>query len=143
MTPLKPEQKESILTRLAFLEAELDDLEKLGTITWQIYNEVRDKRLNVERMVENLTNACIDIGKIILAGEAAEMPATYKEVFHKLSWLEIIPVSLADELVGLVELRNALAHQYLDLKWDKIKSFLQDGPRVIKSFAALVQKITL
>src|SRR3989338_8471813 len=124
MNPLNFNQKESILTRLAFLEAELVDLKKIETTTWQMYSTQNDLRRNIERLAENVANACIDIGKIMIAGEAAEMPATYKEVMEKLFLLGIIPEKLATELTEIISLRNTLAHQYLDLKWDKIKTFL-------------------
>ena len=65
MTPLKPEQKESILSRLAFLEAELNDLQGLQSTTWQIYSTDNTTRRNIERLAENVTNACIDIAKIV------------------------------------------------------------------------------
>jgi len=123
MTPLKPEQKESILSRLAFLEAELNDLQRLQSTTWQIYSTDNTTRRNIERLAENVTNACIDIAKIVIAGEATEMPVTYKEVIQKLGLLDFIPKKLAEELIRLVDIRNTLAHQYLDLKWDKKNSF--------------------
>lgn len=138
---LRPEQKESILNRLAFLETELYDLESLKSTTWETYSNVREIRRNIERIAENAANACIDIGKITLAGEITEMPATYKEVFQKLGGLKIIPDQLAEELTELVDIRNTLARQYLDLKWGKIKYFLKEGPRIVKEFASLTQKL--
>ena len=143
MTPLKLEQKESILNRLAFLEAEIEDLKKLESTTWKEYSTQSEIRRNIERLAENVANACIDIAKIILAGEAAEMPATYKEVIQKIYLIEIIPQELSDEVIKLVDIRNTLAHQYLDIKWDKIKFFLKEGLRIVKTFASLVEKSIL
>ena len=120
MTPLKLEQRENITTRLAFIEGELYDLEKFRATTWETFLNVRETRRNIERMAENVANACIDIGKIVLAGEAGEMPSSYKEVLLKLGRLEVIPQALAEELAELVMIRNILAHQYLDLEWNKI-----------------------
>lgn len=141
MTPLIIEQKESIATRLAFIETELSDLEKLKQTSWLTYQNSREIRRNIERICENLANACIDIGKIILAGESIEMPESYRDVIRKLGAAEIISQKLAEDLSDLVIIRNILAHQYLDLKWDKIKIFLEKGPQVIEEFAKTAQKI--
>ena len=141
MTPLKIEQKESIATRLAFIETELSDFEKLKDTSWLTYQNSRDLRRNVERICENLANACIDIGKIILAGESIEMPESYRDVIRKLGEAKIIPQKLSDDLSDLIIIRNILAHQYLDLKWDKIKSFLEKGSQIIKEFANIAQKM--
>src|SRR3989338_8782935 len=141
MTPLKIEQKESIATRLAFIETELSDFEKLKDTSWLTYQNSRDLRRNVERICENLANACIDIGKIILAGESIEMPESYRDVIRKLGGAKIIPQKLSDDLSDLIIIRNILAHQYLDLKWDKIKSFLEKGSQIIKEFANIAQKM--
>jgi uncharacterized protein YutE (UPF0331/DUF86 family) len=48
---------------------------------------------------------------------------------------------LSEELVELVGIRNTLAHQYLDLKWDKIKYFLKEGRRIVKEFTGLIQNM--
>lgn len=142
MIPLKPEQKENIITRMAFIEAELSDLERLRNTDWLTFLNKRELRRNIERMVENIANACIDIGKIILAGEASEMPSTYKDIFMKLGEIKLISPELALEIGELVVLRNLLAHQYLDLEWDKIKKFLSDGLEKVKEFVRAAQKIT-
>lgn len=140
MTPLKNEQKESIVTRLAFIEQEVNDFKAFEGVNWQTYSTQRDKQRNIERIAENLANASIDIAKIVLAGEAIEMPGSYKEAMQKLGLMKIIPMELAGELMELVEVRNALAHQYLDIKWDKIKFFIINGSRIINQFADLIQK---
>lgn len=143
MTPLKSEQKENIITRMAFIEAELSDLERFRSTDWQVFLNDRDSRRNIERIIENIANACIDIGKIILAGEAAEMPSTYKDVFLRLGALNLITLELAGEIAELVVVRNLLAHQYLDLEWDKIKKFLANGPEKVKELLQAARKITI
>lgn len=141
MTPLKPEQKESIITRMAFIETELSDLERFRATDWNTFLNNRDTRRNIERIIENIANACIDISKIIMAGEATEMPSTYKEVIERLGAMNLIPIGLAEELGDLVVVRNLLAHQYLDLEWDKIKQFLAKGPDKVREFIQAAQRV--
>ncbi|KAF0134348.1 MAG: hypothetical protein FD145_728 [Candidatus Saganbacteria bacterium] len=141
MTPLKLEQKSSIAARLAFIETELMDLEKYKATTWEVFKENRDIRRNIERITENIANGCIDISKIIFAGEALELPSTYKDVIIQLGINKIIPQKTAEELAKIAALRNILAHEYLDLEWEKIKFFITDGKKTIKEFTGVAQKI--
>lgn len=141
LSPLELSQKESIIRRLSFIEVELADLQDFAGLTYQVYVNDRHKRREIERLVENLANAASDIAKIILAGEGMEVPATYQQVFAQLARANIIPASMARELGELARLRNVLAHQYLDLKWDKLKKFIDRGPQLFRKFTAAVEKV--
>ena len=135
MTPLNNEQKQGIIERINFLKVELADLEsKYINISWQEYKDDRDKRRNVERIVENLANACIDIAKIVLSGETIEIPGTYQEIILKLGENKIVDISLAEKVAKLARMRNVLAHQYLDLKWELIKPLIAEAPDFITKF---------
>ncbi len=75
---LNPEDKTRLLERLLFLENELADIERFERFTLQEYREERTKRREIERWVENIMNAMIDIAKIVLASEKKDMPKTYE-----------------------------------------------------------------
>lgn len=60
-------QRASLRRYIAFLEQELTDLPRFRPLTYQVYSTDRDIRRNVERLCENLVNASIDIGKVLLA----------------------------------------------------------------------------
>jgi uncharacterized protein YutE (UPF0331/DUF86 family) len=47
----------------------MDDLKEFKEMDYGIYLQNRAKRRNVERIVENVSNAMIDIGKILLIGK--------------------------------------------------------------------------
>lgn len=134
MAPLKPEQKESIIKRLNFARLELQDLSVLGQVEFKDYQNNRQLRRNLERLVENLANAAIDIAKIYLASESEEIPETYTETVFKLADLGLFDKQTATELASLVRARNVLAHQYLDLSWALIKQFLNQGIAALKQF---------
>lgn len=140
MTPLKPEQKESIIKRLAFAQVELEDLQALKKTTYNDYSSNRQLKRNLERIVENLANATIDITKIYLASELVEMPETYRETIYKLVDVGLIDQQTAKELANLVRARNILAHQYLDLSWSLISQFINQGMSAFASFLQHVAK---
>ena len=135
MNPLNKEQKQSIIERVNFMQVELDDLvNKCQDVNWEIYSKDREKRRNVERIIENLANASIDISKILLSGETVEIPGTYQDIILKLGEASIIKKELASKIAILAKARNVLAHQYLDLKWNLIEPLIKESPIFLKEF---------
>ena len=134
-------QKSSIASRVSFLEVELQALLEFQKLDYRTYMEDRPVRRNVERIIENVVNALVDISKIVLSDKAAgEIPGTYTEVIIKLATLKIIDFELAEKLAGYIKLRNYLAHEYLDVRWDKIKNFLQEAAAPFNQFIEQVKK---
>lgn len=143
MTPLNEIQKISIAKRIDFIELELKDLEEYEGLDFDTYSRNRKTRRDVERISENIANATLDIGKVILAGEEIELPETYRDIFKKLVQIQIVSDELSESLSDLVRLRNILAHQYLDIKWEMINDFIIHGRNNVKGFLTLVKKINL
>lgn len=137
MSPLEKAQKESIIRRLSFLQVEMEDLKDFQGLDYNTYQQDRAKRRNVERIAENISNAMIDIGKILLSGEKVEVPGTYREVFTRLHEIGLISEQLANQLRELSRSRNILAHQYLDIKWGTIQQFIAEAPEVMQSFTQI------
>jgi len=131
---LKNDQKEDISRRIDFIETQLGDLKQFQTLDWQLYREDRDVQRNIERLVENVANAAIDIAKIVIAGEDVEMPNSYRDIILKLADIKVLDAGLAAEIAENAGLRNILAHQYLDIRWDRIKKFIQKAPQIFPKF---------
>jgi uncharacterized protein YutE (UPF0331/DUF86 family) len=139
MNPINNTQRTSIVKRIDFVETELKDLDDYKNLDFENYSQNRKTRRDVERLVENIANASIDIGKIILAGEDVELPETYKDIFIKLSEIRMIDKKLSEGLSDLVRLRNILAHQYLDIKWEMIKNFKDRGMDEVKTYLMIIK----
>lgn len=131
---LEPEVRESLIRRLEFARAELEDLQPLRKIDYFTYQKNRFQRRNVERIIENICNALVDVAKIILAQTETPVPGTYREAILVLGEQEVISLELAKELSQKMRLRNVLAHQYLDLKWEAIQDFLLTGVEQVELF---------
>jgi uncharacterized protein YutE (UPF0331/DUF86 family) len=138
MTPLKKDQKEDIARRLDFIRVQISDLGKFMTVTWDIFARDRDLQRNIERLAENVANASIDVAKVLLVGEDVEMPNSYREIVLRLADLEILDRDLAGKMAEYAALRNILAHQYLDLRWKKIREFLDTAPIQVPEFLAVI-----
>lgn len=135
---LKKDQIEDIVQRLDFIEIQLSDLGKFSSLNWQRYKDDRDTQRNIERLIENVANASIDVSKILLAGEEVEMPNSYKDIILRLGTIGVLNTEEAGKLADYAALRNILAHQYLDIKWDKIKYFIANA---VKDYAIFIKKL--
>ena len=80
------EGKEKVLPRLYFLESELSFQSAYSIeIDWKVYQSNRGKRLELERWVENIINATIDICKIFLVAKNEEIPETTRDILFKMA----------------------------------------------------------
>lgn len=133
-------ETEDIFQRIDFIQIQLGDLKRGTALNWETYSRNRDVQRNVERLIENVANAAIDICKIIIAGEETEMPNSYRDIIIKLGVLGILDEKLAGKIAEYAGFRNFLAHRYLDLKWDRIRQFINDAPQDFDEFLSVVSK---
>ncbi|MDP2630076.1 MAG: DUF86 domain-containing protein [Candidatus Uhrbacteria bacterium] len=138
-TSLTPEARALLLEHLTFLENELADAEKFSTLTRKEYLENRDTRRNAERWIENCVMSALDIAKIILASEKRDVPQTYKDMLREFGEL-FITSEFADQFSEYASLRNILAHEYLDLRWERMEGFLKNAQWHYVQFLVAVKK---
>lgn len=127
MPPGKEEQAR-IARIIEFLRTELADLQAFSSLRYAEYEADRHRRRSLERCIENIVNASLDIAKILLVGEGLPIPATYKEYFLQLPAIgDFLEESAVEDLARWTRLRNILAHEYLDIRWQRIREFLDSG----------------
>jgi len=128
------EQDKSVLRiHVKFLENEFADIKKFKKLSRKEYIQDNDKRRNVERWVENLVMLAIDISKIILASGKKEIPQTYRETLLRFT-IGFLKEDKAKKFSQFSGLRNILTHEYLDVKWDKISTFIKDSSQLYPPF---------
>jgi uncharacterized protein YutE (UPF0331/DUF86 family) len=126
--PLGKEEQARLARIVEFLRTELADLHAFSSLRYAEYEADRHRRRSLERCIENIVNASLDIAKILLVGEGLPIPATYKEYFLQLSAIgDFLEESAAEDLARWTRLRNILAHEYLDIRWQRIREFLDSG----------------
>ena len=108
-----------------FLESEVEDYRSFTELTKERYSSQSHVRRNVERFVENIVNSSIDAAKIILASQRLTIPQTYRETLHNLASIKNFPENIAEEIAGYSKLRNILAHDYLDIRYQQIVNFIK------------------
>ncbi|MEK7501022.1 MAG: HepT-like ribonuclease domain-containing protein [Patescibacteria group bacterium] len=137
---LTPEDKSRILERVVFLENELAEVAKFQKASRQDYEGNKPLRREMERWAENIINAQIDIAKIVLACERKEIPKTYEEVLSQFAALAGLDEPAALKLSGFARLRNILAHEYLDILYQKITSFIDQFPPLYIKISAFLKE---
>jgi uncharacterized protein YutE (UPF0331/DUF86 family) len=137
---LGKDQKGDIAQRLDYIEIQLSDLPKFDSLDWKTYRTDRDVQRNVERLIENVVNATIDVAKIVLVGEDIEMPGNYRDIVLELGTIGVLSGEEAIKIAEYAKLRNILAHQYLDIKWEKISYFIKNASNDYNSFIKKISK---
>lgn len=137
---LAPEQKTMLLQRLQFLDSELKEIEKFKKTTFNEYQEDKTKRRNIERWAENIINAAIDISKIILSSERKRMPKTYENALRDFGILSGLNQEEIKRLPKFANLRNILAHEYLDILYERIQNFILEFPPLYKKMSDFLKK---
>lgn len=136
---LNEEDKDILNRRLIFLDSELKDADKFQNLTQPVYETDSSKRRDIERWIENLMNAAIDISKTILASEKQPMPCSYREVLRSIGFVRGFPKDLGEQLANWAELRNILSHEYLDIRWKRIEDFIQKSSPYFEKFIEAVK----
>jgi uncharacterized protein YutE (UPF0331/DUF86 family) len=133
--------RSKVIPHVDYLEKELPFLsEYKKEIDWKVYELQRSKRLEIERWVENLINATLDISKMVLTIIGDEIPETSREVLFKVGARIYAKEEEAETFSELAKIRNTLAHRYLDLRWNDIKRFLEIAPTLYSQFISFVKR---
>ena len=131
--------RDRLIRIIDFLETELADYPKFRDMDRATYESDTVTRRNVERWAENIVNASIDIAKIVLASEKKKIPQTYRQIMEELSLVEHFPAATAVSLSQFSKLRNLLAHEYLDIRFEQIKKFIQGSEISYKELVSFVK----
>lgn len=133
--------KLKLVPHINYLEKELQFLPKYrNEVDWKIYQSVREKRLEIERWVECLINVTLDISKILITLREDEIPETSREILFKVASLVYKEEEKAETFSKLAKTRNTLAHRYLDIRWQDIKSFMLIAQDIYPPFLEYVKK---
>jgi uncharacterized protein YutE (UPF0331/DUF86 family) len=112
-------------------------------MTFRDYSEDIFKRRNVGRWIENLMNSVLDICKIILASKKRPLPDTYRKIFLETSLILGLGKKFRERFSDWIILRNIIAHEYLEVLWNKIEDFLKNATPYLERFLKKSEKISL
>lgn len=138
---LTPKARALLVEHLTFLENELTDLEKFKKLSWKEYSKDRSKRRDIERWVENVVMSMLDIAKIVLASEKKDVPQTYSDTLKNFA-VGFADEKAAERLAAFAELRNLVTYEYLDMRFERIRWFVEEAeaqlPPVIEKIKEII-----
>lgn len=137
---LSAEDKPRLLARIDFLKTQMEEFTRFQDLTFDEYQKDIDKRRIVERWAENIINASIDIAKIVLASEKRLMPKTYEEALRDFGILSGLTGDESGRFARIAHLRNILAHEYLEVLYERIHDFIKNSPLLYKKVFAFLER---
>lgn len=131
---LAPHDREDLEKTIKFLDEQISLYPVYCKFSAGEYEREPRKRNEIERWIENIINAAIDISKTVLASEKRLIPSTYRDTVRHAAQSLRLPGGAAEKLESWIKLRNILAHEYLDIKWKRISDFAGSSESFFLSF---------
>lgn len=117
---------EVVVRKLETIERYLRHLRDEQQIDEAAYLENERTQRVVERLFNNLINTCIDLAAHVRAAEDLPDTGSGAGDFKTLGRAGILPESLTGRLVEMTGFRNALTHDYEEIRQPEVYRQLQD-----------------
>lgn len=127
--------KNVIEARLKKLDEYQKSLLRFQDIELNEYRADDDIQTIVERKLQLAIQACIDISNYIIARHRFRIPDEEENIFLVLAQEEIIEEELAERMKGMVNFRNILVHEYLEIDNHIVHKQLTENIRDFDRFA--------
>lgn len=134
MTP----DPEIIATRVARIRQEVRHLARLGDVTREAFLASTTQQHAVERELQIVIEACLDIGHHVISRAGLRRPADYRDVFAILREAGIIEADLGHRLEEMTSFRNRLIHGYLDIDPGRVYEMARNELGDIEAFVAQI-----
>ena len=104
-----------IATRLKKLDEYQRPLRQLQKVSLEEYLADDNLQTIVERKMQLSIQVCIDIANYVIAALGLRAPDELENVFEILGQEGVLSTDLGQRMVGMVQFRNILVHDYLDI----------------------------
>ena len=137
---------DAIVERLTYLRNEVSYLKQERDRLRSFQEYVENVRLKkaVERSLQVAVEACLDIGRRLIALEGFRYPEDNRDVFQVLYEEGIVPEALLPALVDMVRFRNLIVHDYARVDDAKVygilKKRLGDFDAYARAIAAYLER---
>lgn len=123
---------------LQFITTEIKEFEDdYSSKTWEDYQKDRKLQKLIERTVENILTALIEVCGIVVTQQGAAVE-NYAQVLKECAKILGLSEKEQEDLSKLAFQRNRLAHRYLNFRWEAITLFVKLKPVILK----LLKKIS-
>lgn len=132
--------KGRITESLQFISQEMTEFEtEYANITWEKYEQDKKIQKIMERTVENILTALIEVSGSILTQENIAVE-NYQETLQRCAKLFGLNTEEQQNIAKLAITRNRLAHRYLNLKWQVINMYKTNRPLIHKLLTSILER---
>ncbi len=132
--------KGRIIESIKFLTEEIREFEEdYANKTWNEYQSDKKIQKLIDRTVENILTALIEVSGTVLAEEGITAE-NYSEVLRKIGEYFSLSQSDQENLAKLAIQRNRLAHRYLNFRWEAIKTFKEQKGLILKIIENILER---
>ena len=129
-----------IIETIHFISEEIREFEEEYAVkTWKEYQEDRKLQKLIDRTVENILTALIEICGTFLTEKGIAVESygdALKKCGQDLGFSEVEQ----EDLFKLAVQRNRLAHRYLNFRWQAIKTFQEKRDLIIRIITILLER---
>ena len=130
--------RELIAARVAKIREQLRHLTRLETLSREEFLASTIEQHAVERELQIVIEACLDIGHHVIAREGLRRPNDYRDVFGVLHESGIIETELGRRLEKMASFRNRLVHGYIDVEPGRVYEIARNELADVEAFVASV-----
>ncbi|NWF94522.1 MAG: DUF86 domain-containing protein [Candidatus Thorarchaeota archaeon] len=126
--------------RLERMLGEARVLRRFQAISYESFRNDDMATRTVERSLQVIAQAAIDIAGHIISQQRWGVPGEYREAVLTLQKQSVISDPLASELVHLVGMRNILVHGYLEVDLGLVHASIGPAIACVESFVRAIEK---
>ena len=132
--------KGRITNSLQFIATEIKEFEQdYSTKSWKDYKNDRKLQKLMDRTVENIFTALIEICGTILTQEGISVES-YAQVLSECAQRLGFSEEEQEILAKIAIQRNRLAHRYLNFRWQAINMFVKNKSLILKLLTKISEK---
>ena len=125
---------------LRFISEEMKEFEEEYAIrTWNDYQDSKKVQKLMDRTVENILTALIEVCGTLLTEEGIGIES-YSDALRKTAKVLGFSTKEQEGLAGLAVQRNRLAHRYLNFRWQAIKAFKDQKDLIITLMTRMLDR---
>ena len=128
--------RDLVATRVAKIREQLRHLTRLEALSREDFLASTTEQHAVERELQIVIEACLDIGHHVISREGLRRPGDYRDVFAVLREAGVIQAELGRRLEDMASFRNRLVHGYLDVEPERVYEMARKELADVEAFVA-------
>lgn len=125
--PHSDDRVETVVEKAEFVESCLEVLAAKQSLAYEEYRNDREQRDVVERRFEKMTQACLDVARMLLKDLDGSAPNSNAAAMYRLGEHGVLSDATGEKMAEAALFRNVLAHEYGEvLDHDVVYDALQD-----------------